>query len=73
MRLLISFIALFLSALFIQFGSGSLGPLDALSGAAYGGSNAEIGMLGAAHFAGCFIGCWAMPRMIGQVGHSRAF
>ncbi|MEO1058244.1 MAG: hypothetical protein AAFY28_15140, partial [Actinomycetota bacterium] len=26
-----------------------------------------------AHFAGFFIGCWAMPRMIGQVGHSRAF
>ncbi|MEL6997404.1 MAG: MFS transporter [Pseudomonadota bacterium] len=73
MRLLISFIALFLSALFIQFGSGSLGPLDALSGAAYGWSNAEIGMLGSAHFAGFFIGCWAMPRMIGQVGHSRAF
>ncbi|MEM9059136.1 MAG: MFS transporter [Pseudomonadota bacterium] len=73
MRLLISFVALFLSALFIQFGSGSLGPLDALSGAAYGWSNAQIGLLGSAHFAGFFIGCWAMPRMIGLVGHSRAF
>lgn len=73
MRLLVSFAALFLSALLIQLGSGSLGPLDALSGAAFGWSASEIGLLGSAHFAGFFIGCWLMPRMIGQVGHSRAF
>ena len=73
MRLLISFAALFLSALLIQLGSGSLGPLDALSGAAFGWSPSQIGLLGSAHFAGFFIGCWAMPRMIGYVGHSRAF
>ena len=73
MRLLISFAALFLSALLIQLGSGSLGPLDALSGATFGWSAGEIGMLGSAHFAGFFIGCWLMPRMIGTVGHSRAF
>ncbi len=73
MRLLISFASLFLSALLIQLGSGSLGPLDALSGAAFGWSPGEIGLLGSAHFAGFFIGCWLMPRMIGSVGHSRAF
>ena len=73
MRLLISFAALFLSALLIQLGSGSLGPLDALSGAVFGWTPGQIGLLGSAHFAGFFIGCWAMPRMIGLVGHSRAF
>ncbi|MEM6621852.1 MAG: MFS transporter [Pseudomonadota bacterium] len=73
MRLLISFAALFLSALLIQLGSGTLGPLDALSGAAFGWTPGEIGLLGSAHFAGFFIGCWAMPRLIGLVGHSRAF
>ncbi|MFK7943162.1 MAG: MFS transporter [Paracoccaceae bacterium] len=73
MRLLISFAALFLSAYLIQLGSGSLGPLDALSGAALGWSSSEIGLLGSAHFLGFFIGCWAMPRLIGMSGHSRAF
>ena len=73
MRLLISFTALFFSAFLIQMGSGSLGPLDALSGSAMGWSATEIGLLGSAHFAGFFIGCWGMPRLIGSVGHSRAF
>ncbi|HET7409363.1 MAG TPA: MFS transporter [Paracoccaceae bacterium] len=73
MRLVISFAALFLSTYLVQLGSGSLGPLDALSGALLGWSTAEIGLLGSAHFAGFFLGCWAMPRLIGSVGHSRAF
>ena len=73
MRLLISFAALFMSAYFVQLGSGSLGPLDALSAQTFGWSNGQIGLLGSAHFAGFFIGCWAMPRMIGWAGHSRAF
>lgn len=33
----------------------------------------EIGLLGSAHFVGFFIGCWWAPRLMGQVGHSRAF
>ncbi len=73
MRLVISFAALFLSVFLVQLGSGSLGPLDALSGAGFGWSAGEIGLLGSAHFAGFFVGCWAMPRLIGHVGHSRAF
>ncbi|MEM7057828.1 MAG: MFS transporter [Pseudomonadota bacterium] len=73
MRLIISFAALFLSAVLIQLGSGSLGPLDALSGAQLGWTTPEIGLLGSAHFAGFFAGCWAMPRLIGFAGHSRAF
>jgi MFS family permease len=40
---------------------------------ALGFSTAEIGMLGSAHFVGFFIGCWWAPRLMGTVGHSRAF
>lgn len=50
-----------------------MGPLDALSGLTLGFSTREIGLLGSAHFVGFFIGCWWAPRLIGDVGHSRAF
>lgn len=73
MQFFISFAALFLSAFLVQIGSGALAPLDALSGAALGWTTPQIGLLGSAHFAGFFIGCWAMPRLIGWSGHSRAF
>lgn len=73
MRLLISFAALFLSVLLLQLSSGGVGPLDALSGLALDFSRQEIGLLGSAHFLGFFIGCWWAPRLMGSVGHSRAF
>ncbi|SPH17164.1 putative MFS-type transporter YcaD [Defluviimonas aquaemixtae] len=73
MRLLISFAALFLSVILLQLGTGGVAPLDALSGVALGFSKAEIGTLGSAHFFGFFIGCWWAPRLMGAVGHSRAF
>ena len=73
MRLLISFAALFLSVILLQIGSGGLAPLDALSGIELGFSTGEIGLLGSAHFVGFFIGCWWAPRLMGSVGHSRAF
>ncbi len=73
MRLLISFAALFLSVILLQLSSGGVGPLDVLSGLQLGFSNQEIGMLGSAHFVGFFIGCWWAPRLMGSVGHSRAF
>ena len=73
MRTLISFTALFLSVSFVQLGSGSLAPLDALAGAAHGFSTADIGLFGSSHFIGFFIGCWLCPRLIGSIGHSRAF
>ncbi len=73
MRLLISFAALFLSVVLLQLGLGGVVPLDALSGAELGFTSAEIGLLGSAHFVGFFIGCWWAPRLMGQVGHSRAF
>lgn len=73
MRLIISFAALFLSVFLLQLSSGGLGPLDALSGLASGFSKTEVGLLGSAHFIGFFIGCWWAPRLMGSVGHSRAF
>ncbi len=73
MTSVVSFAALFVSIFLVQLGSGSLGPLDALAGAARGFTTAEIGLMGSAHFAGFLIGCWAAPRLIGSVGHSRSF
>ncbi len=73
MRLLISFAALFLSITFLQLSSGSIGPLDVLSGFELGFSKTEIGFLGSAHFLGFFVGCWCAPRVLGTVGHSRGF
>ncbi|WP_375230785.1 MFS transporter [Roseobacter sp. S98] len=73
MRLLISFAALFLSVILLQLSSGGVGPLDALSGITLGFTRQEIGLLGSAHFLGFFIGCWWAPRLMGGVGHSRAF
>ncbi len=73
MRMLISFAALFLSVALLQLSSGGVGPLDALSGIALEFTTQEIGLLGSAHFVGFFVGCWWAPRLMGAVGHSRAF
>lgn len=73
MRMMISFAALFLSVILMQLASGGLGPLDALSGLALSFTTSQIGLLGSAHFLGFFIGCWWAPRLMGSVGHSRAF
>ncbi|MFV2034665.1 MAG: MFS transporter [Halocynthiibacter sp.] len=73
MRMIVSFAALFLSIILLQLSSGGVGPLDALSGLALGFTTAEVGLLGSAHFLGFFIGCWWAPRLMGSVGHSRAF
>ena len=73
MRMLISFAALFLSVILLQLSSGAVAPLDALSGLALDFTTTESGLLGSAHFIGFFIGCWWAPRLMGAVGHSRAF
>jgi len=73
MRMLISFAALLMSVALLQLSSGAVGPLDALSGLNGGFSRAEVGFLGSMHFFGFFIGCWWAPRLMGNVGHSRAF
>lgn len=73
MRLMISFAALFLSVLILQLSSGAVGPLDALTGLGRGFTRGEVGFLGSMHFLGFFVGCWWAPRLMGDVGHSRAF
>ena len=73
MRSLMSFAALLISVLLVQLSSGGVGPLDALSGLALEFSRAQIGLLGSAHFTGFFLGCWWAPRLLGNVGHARAF
>ncbi len=73
MRLIISFLSLFLSVILLQLSSGGVGPLDALSGLQIGFTTGQVGLLGSAHFFGFFIGCWWAPRLMGAVGHSRTF
>lgn len=73
MRLIFSLAALFLSVILLQLSSGGVGPLDALTGLEKGFSKGQIGVLGSSHFLGFFIGCWWAPRVMGSVGHSRAF
>ncbi|UWQ92515.1 MFS transporter [Aliisedimentitalea scapharcae] len=73
MRLIISFAALFLSVILLQLSTGGVGPLDAISGLSLNFNKGQIGLLGSAHFLGFFIGCWWAPRLMGSVGHSRAF
>ncbi len=73
MRLMLSFAALFLSIILLQFSLGGVGPLDALSGLVLNFTTTQIGLLGSAHFLGFFIGCWWSPRLMGSIGHSRAF
>jgi MFS family permease len=73
MHLILSFAALFMSVILLQLSAGGVGPLDAISGLTLGFSKEEIGLLGSAHFFGFFLGCWWAPRLMGAVGHSRAF
>jgi len=73
MRLMLSFAALFLSIILLQLSLGGVGPLDALSGLVLNFTTTQIGLLGSAHFLGFFIGCWWSPRLMGSIGHSRAF
>ncbi|GGL60573.1 MFS transporter [Wenxinia marina] len=73
MRLLLTFAPLFLSVILLQLSSGGVGPLDALVGLAQGFTPGEVGILGSAHFLGFFLGCWWAPRLMGTVGHARAY
>ncbi len=73
MRMMISFAALLASVALLQLSSGGVGPLDALSGLTLGFTATQVGLLGSAHFVGFFLGCWQAPRIMGAVGHSRAF
>ena len=73
MRVLISISALLISVFVFQMSTGTLGPLDALSGLAIGFSRTEIGLIGSSHFVGFIIGCFIAPMLVRRVGHARTF
>lgn len=73
MRILLSLSALLVSVFFVQLGTGTLGPLDALSGITIGFSRTQIGLIGSAHFVGFIIGCFLSPLLVRRVGHARTF
>ena len=58
---------------YADYRAGALGPLDALSGVAYKFTTAQTGLLGLAPYLGFLLGCWLAPRIMGSVGHVRAF
>ena len=73
MRILISISALLLAVFLVQVSTGTLGPLDALSGLAIGFTRTQIGLLGSSHFLGFIVGCFLSPLLIRRVGHARTF
>ena len=65
--------ALLLSAGIVLAGNGLEGMLLPLRGTLQGFSEIEIGLIGSAYNTGLMIGCLVCPRIIGRVGHIRAF
>lgn len=63
---------LFSAAIFIA-GNGLLGTLIPVRASLAGFSNLSIGVIGSAYFAGFVAGCFAGPRLLARVGHSRTF
>lgn len=65
--------ALLLSAGILLAGNGLEGVLLPLRGSLQGFSEIEIGLIGSAYNAGLMAGCIVCPRILGRVGHIRAF
>lgn len=65
--------ALLLGAAFLLCGIGVLNTLLALRGTLEGFSADVIGIILSSYFAGFLAGTWIGPRIIGRVGHIRAF
>lgn len=65
--------ALLLSAAILLTGNGLLGVLGPIRADAEHFSALQIGAMGSFYFAGLMAGCLMWPRVIGTVGHIRAF
>jgi len=65
--------ALLMSAGIVLAGNGLEGVLLPLRGSIEGFSELEIGLVGSAYYTGLMFGCLLCPRIIGRVGHIRAF
>lgn len=63
---------LFSTALYIA-GNGLVGVLIPVRAHLGGFSNLSLGVIGSFYFAGFVIGCFAGPRLLARVGHSRTF
>ncbi len=64
---------LLLAAGILLAGNGLQGTLIALRGQEEGFSTGLIGVIGAAYFAGFFLGCMTITQMLRAVGHIRCF
>ena len=63
---------LFSTALYIV-ANGLIGVLIPVRARMEGFSNLSLGVIGSAYFAGFVVGCFAGPRLLTRVGHSRTF
>lgn len=65
--------ALLLGASILMMGNGLFGVLVPIRADIEGFSSYNIGVMGSFYFAGLMVGCLIWPRVIGTVGHIRAF
>ncbi|MEN8719023.1 MAG: MFS transporter [Oceanococcaceae bacterium] len=70
---LVSVSALLMGVALLLGGIGVLNTLLALRGSLEGFSASVIGFVMSSYFAGYLVGTWLGPRVIGRVGHIRAF
>ncbi len=72
-RSLVAVFALLCGTAFLQAGSGLQSLIMPLRGQIEGFSTTQLGLFGTAWAAGFVIGCIFAPRLVGRVGHIRAF
>lgn len=65
--------ALLIATVLLLLGVGLLNTLVPLRGETIGFSVGLIGALSAAYYSGFFVGTFALPRLVGRIGHIRAF
>src|SRR3954470_4755798 len=65
--------AILLSTLLFLGGQGLTGTLLPVRAHLAHFSDFAIGLIGSAYFAGFIVGCYAGPRLLARVGHSRTF
>ncbi len=72
-RSLLAVFALLMGTAFLQAASGLQGLIMPMRGQFEGFSTNQLGLFGTAWAAGFVIGCALSPRLVGRVGHIRAF
>jgi MFS family permease len=72
-RSLLAVLALLCGTAFLQAASGLQSMIMPLRGQIEGFSTTQLGLFGTAWAAGFVLGCLAAPRLVGRVGHIRAF